>query len=122
MSVMSASVLAVTRAMEALRASVITRHNTIRARHIVREEVAGLSTGRYYHQWTEFKLALDNTLRRWGLMTYGALETPYQREGRMIVPILPNNDDTYPPTVGHCHISWYRMPQTGNWEITVYLT
>jgi len=108
--------------------SVITRNNTIRVGHPIREEVASLSTGVYYPQFVDWIEKIERILQKYRLSAYNSLDfplhegldTPHTRDGHTLMPIYQTDGGTHPPTVGNLWYSWHRM-ESGNWEIICYL-
>ena len=101
--------------------SLLTQHDTIRAKHPVREEFAGYTTGcdgrGYYETKGHAVNAFDGALQGYDLcLDRDDLADFYGDEGRKIIAV----HDEFHRLVGWAIISWYRMP-SGNYEFTGYL-
>jgi len=101
--------------------TLLTQHDTIRAKHPVREDFAGWSTGSgrgyYYPSKGHAVRAFDSALQGFDLhLDSEDLADFYGDDGRKIVAV----HDEYKRLVGWAVLSWYRMP-SGNYEFTGYL-
>jgi len=82
----------------------------------VREEVAGLSTGTYYTQFSHWVGALGAVLDKHRLQLSMGVETPYNEDGSGMREIISPSEEV----VGFLWFSYHRM-QSGNWEIICYI-
>ncbi len=100
----------------------------------VRNEISSLSTGNsnkdfprgqapYYEQYHHFYNRLVEILKTHSLIMFtDCAETVYNDRGKFRIAIVSENYETlkWPPS-DFLIISYYRMEQTGNWEIIVCL-
>jgi hypothetical protein len=101
--------------------SLLTRNNTIRANHPVRELFAGRTTGSdqgcYYGTKSHAINAFDGELQGFDLcLDRDDLSDFYGDEGRKIIAV----HNEFHALVGWAVLSWYRMP-SGRYEFTGYL-
>lgn len=92
----------------------------IKAKDPMREEVANLSTGSavYYVNAIEWWHELTAVLFRSGyLPRFEDSPVFHNNEGRGIVVIEEDGEE-----VGRVLYTYYKMPQSGNWEIVCYVT
>jgi hypothetical protein len=101
--------------------SLLTRHDTIRVGHPVRELFAGRSSGssrgHYYETKGHAVNAFDGELQGFDLcLDRNDLDDFYGNEGRKSIAV----HDEFHRLVGWAILSWYRMP-SGRYEFTGYL-
>jgi len=94
----------------------LTRRNAIKSRHPIRNEIAKLSSGRYYATKGDFMGSLSDALGWFGVRLADFADCPND-EGR--ATWLLYHGDTELETCVVC--SWYRHG-TGRYEFTVYLS
>jgi hypothetical protein len=109
----------------------ITKRGTIKARHAVREEFSGCSSGggpwTYYDSKGAALRAFDSALDGYGLCfdKDDNFDMPGD-EGRINIDVYTGidgygEDDSRGRFVGSALLTWYRMP-SGNYEFIGYLT
>lgn len=85
----------------------------------LREKIASFSSGKCYTCPRDYFELVEKALGEYGITLLTGQPTLYNQEGRGML-FLQNKDDEQ---LDVClFFTWYRMEQSGNWEMVGYLT